>query len=122
MPYAINVASSKEVYAFDTEVQSVKSTYLSNLIVLNGIFQSLPNPFPIPNFRASTEANLTNEILTESDRKYIVQTLAVMLMSYVQKPSLGDCEIVSEALHMKYTFLQGSEVCCYLSMLYVVFY
>ena len=35
-------------------------------------------------------------------------------MSYVQKPSLGDCNIVSKALHSRYTFLRNddSEVCC----------
>lgn len=65
----------------------------------------LPSPFPVPTFRSSTEANLESEVLTEPDRKYIVQTLATMLMSYVQRPSLKQCLVVSRALHGKFGFL-----------------
>ena len=35
--------------------------------------QSLPNPFIIPTFRKITENNLSRKILTETDRKYVVQ-------------------------------------------------
>lgn len=72
----------------------------------------LPSPFPVPSFRSVTEANLANDILTDSDRKYIVQTLATMLMTYVQRPSLSDCLVVSKALHGKFKFLgdESSEV------------
>ena len=31
------------------------------------IFQELPDPFPVPDFRTQTEANLANELLTQSD-------------------------------------------------------
>ena len=72
----------------------------------------LPNPFPVPIFRSSTETNLEGEVLTDSDRKYMVQTLATMLMSYVQRPSLKDSLVVSKALHAKFKFLgdESSEV------------
>ena len=42
----------------------------------------------------------------------MVQTLATMMMIHVQKPSLSDCQAVSESLHNKYRFLgdESSEV------------
>lgn len=36
----------------------------------------------------------------------MIQILATMLMTYVQKPSLQDCLDVSTALHAKYRFLK----------------
>ena len=54
----------------------------------------------------STETNLSKKILTDPDRKYIVQILATMLMTYVQKPSIQDCLDVSCALLAKHKFLQ----------------
>lgn len=60
------------------------------------------------------ERNLSNEVLTENDQKYMVQTLTVMLMSYEQKPSLSDCEVVSKAVYSEYTFLEDDDsVVCY---------
>ena len=72
----------------------------------------LPSPFPVPSFRSVTETNLADDVLTDSDRKYMVQTLATMLMSYVKRPSLSDCLVISKALHRKFNFLgdEGSEV------------
>lgn len=74
--------------------------------------QVLPNPYPVPIFRSSTEVNLGKDILIDPDRKYMVQTLATMLMSYVQRPSLKDCLVVAKALHAKFKFLgdESSEV------------
>ena len=74
--------------------------------------QVLPNPYPVPIFRSSTEVNLGKDLLIDPDRKYMVQTLATMLMSYVQRPSLKDCLVVAKALHAKFTFLgdESSEV------------
>ena len=74
--------------------------------------QVLPNPYPVPIFRNSTEVNLGKDILIDPDRKYMVQTLATMLMSYVQRPSLKDCLVVAKALHAKFKFLgdESSEV------------
>ena len=69
----------------------------------------LPNPFPIPKFRASTEKNLHLKILTDADRKYVVQTLATMLMTHIQRPSLQHCGIVARALVKMYTFLVDGE-------------
>lgn len=78
----------------------------------------LPNPYPIPSFRGETETNLANDILTDSDRKYMVKTLATMLMTYIQRPSLSNCLVVSKALHKKFTFLgdEDSEVMLIRSM------
>ena len=72
---------------------------------------SVPRPFPIPTFHASTETNFQKKLLSDCDRKYVVQTLATVLMTYVQRPSLSDCDIVAKALMEKFGFLndvQGS--------------
>jgi hypothetical protein len=92
----ISASSDKEVHVspYPTSSQPKSSKKIE-----------LPNPFPIPLFRASTETNLLNEVLTDGDRKYMVQTLTVMLMSMVQRPSLRHCLIVSQAVHKKYPFL-----------------
>ena len=60
-------------------------------------------------FRKSTEENLSKRILTEKDRKYMVQTLATVLMTEVPRPTTKDCNVVSKALHAKFTFLGGDE-------------
>ena len=60
--------------------------------------KEMPKPFPIPKFRQNMESNLQEKILTNTDRKSIVQTLATMLMTYTQRPSLQQCEIVAKAL------------------------
>lgn len=70
---------------------------------------SVPQPFPIPKFRPSTEENLQNKILKDTDRKYIVQTLATLLMTHMQRPSLRDCGLVAKALVGKCEFLKDDE-------------
>ena len=72
----------------------------------------MPKNFPIPKFRTNTLDNFKQQVLTDSDRKYVVQTLATMLMTYVQKPSLNDCGIIAKSLLHEYPFLKddtGSE-------------
>ncbi|XP_065893460.1 uncharacterized protein [Dysidea avara] len=64
--------------------------------------QDVPSPFPIPAFRHSTEAHLKKGGILETDRKYMVQTLATLLMTYKSRPSLKDCQIVSKSLHQKF--------------------
>ena len=64
---------------------------------------SLPRPFPIPKFRPNTDKIYTK---TDSDRKYMVQTLATMLMTHVQRPSMQQCGIVAKALVGMYSFLK----------------
>lgn len=70
---------------------------------------SVPKPFPIPTFRVSMEKNFQKKLLTDCDRKYVVQTLATMLMTHVQRPSLSDCDIVAKALTEKFGFLNDVE-------------
>ena len=67
-------------------------------------------PFTIPKFRASTEANLTNKLLTDTDRKYVVQTLATVLMTQIQRPSMKDCQVVAQSLIAAHPFLKDDEV------------
>ncbi len=78
----------------------------------------LPVPFPIPMFRHSTEENLTKHRLLSEDRKYMVQVLATVLMTYVQKPSKYQCSLVAKSLLQKLTFLkegdEEAEVSCFL--------
>lgn len=81
-------------------------------------FQGLPIPFPIPAFRHTTEIHLQRGAITDTDQKYMVQTLTTLLMTYKTKPSLNDCLIVSRSLHEKFQSLgdESSEVChtfCY---------
>ena len=45
----------------------------------------------------------------DSDRKYVVQTLATMLMSYISDPSLKHCGVVAKALTSKFDFLKDGE-------------
>lgn len=69
----------------------------------------LPKPFPIPTFRLGTEKNFQNKILTDTDRKYVVQTLSTVLMTYAQKISLFHCSTVAKALIAKHAFLKDAE-------------
>lgn len=69
----------------------------------------LPDPFPIPQFRPNTEKDFKEKILTDTDRKYVVQTLATMLMTYLPRPSLHHCSTVAKALIRKYNFLKDSD-------------
>ena len=66
----------------------------------------LPDPFPIPVFRGKTQQNFAKGILTDSDKRYIVQVLATVLMTYNQKPSLDDCKVVATALLATHPFLK----------------
>ena len=70
---------------------------------------SLPDPFPIPKFRSATEENFKSRVLTDSDRKYVVQTLATMLMTHEPKPSLKQCGAVAKTLIGKHDFLKDCE-------------
>ena len=69
-------------------------------------------PFPIPSFRSSTENNLAKGLLIDIAVNIMVQTLATMLMTFVPKPSLRHCQVVSQSLHGKFSFLgdESSEV------------
>lgn len=69
----------------------------------------LPNPFPIPRFRPNTMENFGKKLLTDTDRKYVVQTLATMLMMHVSQPSLKHCSAVAKSLISEYPFLKDDE-------------
>ena len=71
--------------------------------------ETLPKPFPIPKFRSRTDANLQNKVLTDTDRKHVIQTLATILMTHVQRPSLKQCGVVAKALVDTYHFLKDDE-------------
>ena len=79
--------------------------------------QALPDPFPIPTFRRSTEKNLSEQQLLDGDRKYVVQTVATVLKTSKQRPSLGDCGLAAKSLIERHPFLadcEGTgEVCWY---------
>lgn len=49
------------------------------------------------------------KVLTDGDRKYIVQVLATMMMTHVQKPSLSECGEVAKSLVSEFTFLKDDE-------------
>ena len=75
-------------------------------------FQGLPILFPIPSFRHTAEVHLQKGTVTDTNRKYMVQTLTTLLMTYKTKPSLNNCLIVSRSLHDKFQSLgdESSEV------------
>lgn len=64
--------------------------------------------FSVPTFRGTTEANIQNRSITDKDQKYIVRTLATILMSYTPSPKLSHCAIVAKALVVKYPFPSDS--------------
>ena len=67
----------------------------------------------IPEFRHATENSLERGISKDNDRRYMVQTLATLLMSHIPSPSVNHCIVVAKALHEKFLFLKqkSSEVC-----------
>ena len=67
----------------------------------------VPSPFPIPTFRQSMK-NLEKGLLITPDRRYIVQTIATVLMIYVQWPSLDCCNDVAKSVIDKYPFLKDT--------------
>ena len=75
--------------------------------------EKLPDPFPIPKFRESTERNLQKKLKTKDDRRYMVRILATVLCTHIQKPSTRDCEVVGKSLVAKYPFLKE-----YVSVIY----
>ena len=70
----------------------------------------IPNPFPIPTFRKSTENNFKDKKLDDDDRKYVVRTLTTMLCTYVQSPSMSDCEVVAKSLVAVHPFLKQTVI------------
>jgi hypothetical protein len=72
------------------------------------IQNDVPSPFPIPTFRQSTTKNLEKDVLTDPDRRYMVQTIATVLMTYVQRPSLDSCNAVAKSVIDKYPFLKDN--------------
>ena len=53
--------------------------------------------------------NLGKKVLLDSDRKYIVQTLATVLMTYVPRPSLDCCSTAAKSLITKYPVLKDAD-------------
>ena len=47
--------------------------------------------------------------MTNTDRRYMVQTLAMVLMMHIQCPPLADCEVVALSLVEKFNFLNDDE-------------
>ncbi|XP_065892420.1 uncharacterized protein [Dysidea avara] len=66
----------------------------------------VPDPFPIPRFRKATEESFNQKRVADDDRKYVVRTLATVLCTYVQNPSMKDCEVVAKSLVATYPFLK----------------
>ena len=45
----------------------------------------------------------------DTDRRYVVQTLATVLTTHIQRPSLADCEVVTRTLVEKFDVLSDDE-------------
>ena len=48
-------------------------------------------------------------MLIDGDRRYIVQTLATVLMTHIQRPSLSHCDSVAKSLISVHNFLKDEE-------------
>ena len=59
----------------------------------------------MPLFRQATEEHLNNKIFYPDDRHYMVRVLATMILPYVSKATVLDCEHVAKALVWKFSFL-----------------
>lgn len=79
---------------------------------------TIPDPFPIPIFKEETQNNLERGCYTNEDRLYMVRTLSTMLCTYVQKPTIKDCEIPSQAIADKYPFTMSMVINFMLCMYY----
>lgn len=75
--------------------------------------------FHVPIFRAATEKSLKESIISDQDRKYIVRTLATILMSHVPSPKMSDCAIAAKALVAKYPFLGDTDASPHVSNMLV---
>ena len=64
----------------------------------------------MPIFRHETQKNLRAEILTEQDRRYIVRTLATMLLASIPCPTMSDCAIPAKTIVQTYPFLADTSV------------
>ena len=52
--------------------------------------------------------NLRDKSITDQDRKYIVRTLATVVMSFTPHPTMDECGVAAKALVAKYPFLADS--------------
>lgn len=57
-------------------------------------------------FKQDVEDSLAEKKLTDDDHKYMCRVLATVLQTYVQRPSLKQCENVAKALIRKFPFLK----------------
>lgn len=67
---------------------------------------SAPQAIPYSEIPCWHRKNLQSKVLMDTDRKYIVQTLATMLMTHIQRPPLQHCGVVAKALVTTYPFLR----------------
>ena len=67
----------------------------------------MPSPFPIPAFQRSTTKALEKDVLIDPNCRYVVQTIANVLMTYV-RPSLDHCNAMANSVVDKYLFLKDS--------------
>lgn len=65
--------------------------------------------FSVPRFQACTEKSLQEKMISDQDRRYIVRTLATILMGHISDPKMTDCAIAAKALVAKYPFLGDTE-------------
>ncbi len=49
---------------------------------------------------------LEGKKLSDDDRKYMVLILATVLQTYIQRPSMKQCEVVAKSLVRQYPFLK----------------
>lgn len=87
--------------------------------------------FHVPNFRAATEKNLKEKMISDQDCRYIARTLATVLMGHVYTSKMSDCAVVAKALVAKYPLLAdtgtkphvsdtwSSFACMFLCLLYI---
>ena len=85
------------------EAESMNNVYATCVLIEVSLSCRIHSQFP------STEENLANKLLTDTDRKYVVQTLATVLMTQIQRPSMKDCQVVAQSLIAAHPFLKDDE-------------
>lgn len=85
----------------------MSTAYLVHPVILVTLYLlQVPDPFPIPAFRETTEENLNQRQISDNDRKYMVRVLGTLLCTYIQRPTMKHCRTVAQSLVRKYAFLK----------------
>jgi len=86
----------------------------------------------VPKFCAATEKSLNKQqSISHKEEKYIVRTMATVLIDFNPQPRLSDCAVAAKALIAKYPFLGDTagkpyvriiRACIYIIQIFLITY